>query len=309
MNFMSFFISVAYAAETILSPVPPDLPALLPPVIIEQPTTSFGALTQTVPPVAVLGISTEPITVQIPSPKPEPQISVENKPAPSETRQARKKSFTIAIIGDSMVDTLGPEVPHLKTKLTQSYPNTSFQILNYGVGATNIEYGITRLTNAYEYLGIHKPSLVSQKPDVVVIESFGYNPFPFDTGAMDKHWLLMAAMVDTIHNALPGTKIIMAATIAPNWNVFGDGAPGVSFSSQAKQEHVTVVKRYLENTVRFAQSQGLPLADVYHPSMQSDGNGKPAYINAGDHIHYSDAGRELFGRVVAQAIVANKLLE
>jgi lysophospholipase L1-like esterase len=290
MNLLSLFSIAVYAAELIISPIPDEVPMTVVQTI--APHVSFGALTQVFTPPQVLGVSTEVI----------PQ------PTPS-SYHARKNSFTIAVIGDSMVDTLGPDVPHLKNKLTRLYPGVSFKILNYGVGATNIDYGITRLTNEYDYLGVHKPSLVSQKPDVVVVESFGYNPYPFDEGAMDKHWLAMAEAVSVIRANLPDAKIVIAATIAPNWDVFGDGAPGVSFSPQAKREHVAVVKRYLENAVRFAQSQGLPLANAYHPSLQADGNGKIGYINGGDHIHYSDAGRELFGRKVADAIVNNKLLE
>jgi len=33
------------------------------------------------------------------------------------------------------------------------------------------------------------------------------------------------------------------------------------------------------------------------------------YINNGDHIHYSDAGRSLMGSKIAQAMIVNKLLE
>lgn len=288
MNVLTLFSIAVYAAEIIISPVPDELPGAQ--TAATAPPVSFGALTQTPPQ---------------PTPLPTPQATA-GLPA---GRQARKNHFTIAVIGDSMVDTLGPGVPNLKSNLTQRYPGVTFDIRNYGVGASNIDYGIQRLTHDYEYLGNHIPSLVSQHPDIVVIESFGYNPYPFDSGAIDRHWLALATMVDAIRGNLPEAKIVMAATIAPNWNVFGDGAPGVSFSDQAKREHVKVVKRYLENTVRFAQSQGLPLADAYHPSLQADGNGKIGYINGGDHIHYSDSGRELFGRVVAQTIVANKLLE
>ena len=130
-----------------------------------------------------------------------------------------------------------------------------------------------------------------------------------DNGSLETHWLKLAQAVDSIRSNLPDSKIVLSATIAPNWDVFGDGAPGVSFSKEAKREYVTVVKGYLENTVKFAKSQHIPLADAYHTSLDSNGNGKLTYINDGDHIHYSDAGRELFAQKVTDAILVNRLLE
>jgi lysophospholipase L1-like esterase len=208
-----------------------------------------------------------------------------------------------------MMDTMGPDAPALKSLLTKTFPGTQFTIKNYGVGGTNIDYGIERITNAYTYLGNSIPALSSIRPDIVVIESFGYNPFSFDTGAIDKHWLSLAKAVDTVKATIPNVRIVIGSTIAPNWNVFGDGAPGVAFGAEDKKQRVENIKRYLENAVKFAKSQNLPLADAYHPSLDSSGNGKLTYINPGDHIHYSDAGRQLFAQKITSAIVSNRLLE
>lgn len=290
MNFLSLLAFTVYATESIISPLP-DSEMILPRYELIKPTVSFA---------------------QIPSPTLQAPPSGQ-APAPevlgaaNPTRHARKDFFTIAVIGDSMVDTLGPDIGGLSKKLQRTYAGVFFDVRNYGVGATNIDFGITRLTSDYDYLGEHKSSVISQKPDVVVIESFGYNPYPFDDGAIDKHWLGLATMVDIIKNNLPEAKIVIAATIAPNREVFGDGV--LDWDAEGKSRKVEEIKRYIENAVRFAGSQNLPLADIYHPSLQSDGNGKLAYINPGDHIHYSVAGIDLFGRILAQTIVANRLLE
>lgn len=298
---LSLFASVALASEGILSPLADDqtIHVIMPP----KPAVSFGALTVPAPtPVfAVLGAQTEqkPFSVE--------EAATEASPAPLQTT-ITKRNVTIAVLGDSMVDTLGPGVPHLASRLKARFPSVTFTIHNYGVGATNIDYGIERITNGYTYLGSDIPSLVSRRPDIVVVESFGYNPYSFDTGALDKHWLAMARAVDILREHLPGVKIIIAATIAPSAKTFGDGAPGLSFDPVGKQEKVTVIKKYLENAIHFAQSQHLPLADAYHPSLGADGNGKETYINQGDHIHYSDAGRALFAQKVTEAIVYNNLI-
>ena len=295
-SFLSLFIGVAFAAETILSPVPEDVLSSFGSIMISTTTEAF-------PDVSFGDIMITPTPTVTPTP------SLTPTPSPIPTRTARKQSFTIALLGDSMVDTLGSDLGILKQMLSKTYPSVGFTMKNYGVGATNIDFGIERITNGYTYLGNPMPALVSQNPDVVVIESFGYNPFSFDEGAMDKHWLALGKAVSTLRNALPNVRIVIGATIAPNASVFGDGASGLSFDPIAKSQKVTVIKKYLENAVNFAKSQGLPLADAYHPSLDGSGNGKIAYINPGDHIHYSDAGRNFFSQKIAGAIINNKLLE
>ncbi|HLD24897.1 MAG TPA: SGNH/GDSL hydrolase family protein, partial [Patescibacteria group bacterium] len=171
--------------------------------------------------------------------------------------------------------------------------------------------GVRRLTNGYSYLGLGRNAVVSEKPDVIVVESFGYNPYPLPdlSDALTKHWLKLAEIVDTIRRELPETKIVIAATIAPNWDTFGDGAPFISMSPEGKRTKVEEIKKYIESTIGFAKSQGLPLANAYTPSLDGNGNGKLTYINPGDHIHYSDSGRNLMAQKIADAIIGNRLLE
>lgn len=280
MNLFAFFTFTVFAAETILSPLPDDGIAV--PMPQPTPEISFGQLL-TYAPAEVLGATIEP------TPTPTPLLH-------------RKNSYTIALLGDSMVDTLGPGIPHLKAALHKLYPNVSFTLLNYGVGAENIDSGISRLTNNYTYLGNSIDALVTTYPDVVVVESFGYNPFIDPTAELDRHWLALAKIVDTLKNALPGVKIVIAATIAPNNAIFGDGV--LNWSPTEKQEKVVRIKSYLENAIKFAESQHIPVADAYHTSA-----GNTSFINPGDHIHYSDAGRELFAQKVTDTIVKYALLE
>jgi hypothetical protein len=256
---------------------------------------SFGSLLTTPTERPVYG---PPILVITPSLTPTPIL-----------HKTKKPNVIIALLGDSMMDTLGPDTPALKNALKKNYQDTSFVIKNFGVGGTNIRYGIERITTPYTYLNSSYPPLISTNPDVVVIESFGYNPFGSDESAITSHWLLLAQAVNTIKNNLPDAKIVIAATIAPNAYAFGDGAPGLSFSQTDKWQKTDTIKKYLENAVRFANGEHFPLADAYHASLLPDGNGNLQYINSGDHIHYSDAGRAFVAGKIANAIIVNKLLE
>lgn len=308
-----FTLSIrVYAESGFLSPVPDD-PIMQPMTYVEiAPTATFGDILSMR--LNVLGATDvqSPALEATPSPTPQPKADQPLAGTPTPTiapRKTKKSAMTISLIGDSMIDTLGPEAGGLANKLHATYPSTTFTIINHGVGAENIDSGLKRLTNGYTYLGNSRPSVVSQKPDVIIIESFGYNPYSYDEGALTKHWLQLSAIVDVIKQQLPETKIMIAATIAPNWNVFGDGAPFVNFNAESKKKKVETIKSYIDNAVKFAKSQHLPLADAFHPTMDSSGNGKLGYINGGDHIHYSDSGRSYMASILTNAIVANKLLE
>lgn len=275
MSIASFFTTVVLAAETFL------------------PAVSFGDLMKPV----VSGTGTFSATI------------VAGQTVAVDMRKTKKPRPTIAFLGDSMIDTLGSDLRLVHDELVRVYPDATFTLLNYGVGGENIVSGLERVTRDTVYLGQHRPSLLSQQPDVIVIESFGYNPFTFEMGALEQHWLSLAYIVDAIKANLQGTKIVIAATIAPNSRTFGDGASGLSFSQEDKWQRTQTIKSYLENALRFAQSERIPLADVYHASLDSAGDGKELYVNPGDHIHYSDLGRQLFARTVVNTIATNKLLE
>ncbi len=318
---IGIFLSLSfrvYAESGFLSPVPDDPIVISTFTYVETPPAMtfgdllstrlniLGAMTMIEPPIVEPAPSIQVVTT--PQPKTDQPLSPTPTITPA-THKTKKSAMTISLVGDSMIDTLGPEASGLANKLRATYPTTTFTIINHGVGAENIDSGLHRLTNGYTYLGVPRPSVISQKPDVIIVESFGYNPYSYDEGALTKHWLQLAAMVDTIKQQLPETKIMVAATIAPNWNVFGDGAPFINFSAEEKKRKVEIIKSYVDNAVKFAKSQKLPLSDAFHPTLDSSGNGKLGYINGGDHIHYSDSGRLYMASIMASALVSNKLLE
>jgi hypothetical protein len=216
-------------------------------------------------------------------------------------------TFTIAVLGDSMIDTLTPSLPQLRSALKSYYPQADFKLLNYGFGGSNLEYAIYRLSHEYNYLGRQIPSLISQKPDIIVLESFAYNNYGNSQPGLDKQWQELSTIIADIKKALPNTKIVLAATIAPNSTIFGNGIKDVSFSADQKLEKSTTIRRYLDNLIHFAQSQNYPLADAYHPSLLND-NGNPLYINAGDSLHPSGPGGVLFCNIVTKTIFDSQLI-
>ena len=254
----------------------------------------------------------------IPTPTPDLKALVQERVLGVKAKlDSQPKKLTVAVLGDSMVDVLQPDLPQLRAALRRDFPDTDLRLYNFGVGASNLEYASYRLANDYDYLGKSYPSVLSIKADILVLESFAYNNFGDSQRGLDKQWLLLGEIITKTEKLSPNTKIILAAAIAPNSTVYGDGIDGVDWPLDQKAARTTTVKKYLENLTNFANSQGYPLADAYHSSlpairlepsgdwqagMDAGGEGKLIYINAGDHLHPSGPGGELFCQEVAEEI-------
>jgi hypothetical protein len=229
------------------------------------------------------------------------EIQAEKQPTgPSST-------FIIAVLGDSMIDVMQPDLPQLKSALQKYFPQAQFKFLNYGVGASNIEYALQRLTSDYTYLDRDFPSLLSQNPDIVVVESFAYNHWDNDQVGLDRQWLALAKIIETI-KAKSEARIVLASTIGPDETALCDGIDGFNLPPDQKREKAQTIRTYLQNLINFATSQGYPLADAYHPSLENNGNGKAVYINANDHLHPSGPGGELLAQKIAEAVYKFSLL-
>lgn len=232
-------------------------------------------------------------------------IKEENKEE-IQTNKSITDLFTIAVLGDSMIDVLGPEVSILKQELEKHYPNATFTIHNAGVGGKDIEDGLLRLTNDYSYLGQNKKAVLSLHPNILILESFAYNHWSPDQSDLDRQWLTIAKIIDETKSRSPGTKIILSATIAPHCPTYTDGSADLPDARKFTQ--CETVKKYLKNIINFATSQNYPLADAYHTSLGQDNEGDKKYI-AGDNIHPSAQGGELFASKIVEAIIKNNLLE
>jgi len=210
-----------------------------------------------------------------------------------------KSHYTISLFGDSMIDTMGKDLPHLTKILKARFPSTQFTLINHGTGATNIDNGFAHLTNSYSYLGETRPAVLEQNPDILVIESFAYNHWDNTQSDLDRQWTTLAKIVGLVKTKSPDTKIILAAAIAPFCPTYTDGS--ANLPQPRKQIECETVKAYLQNVVRFAQSEGYPLVNAYAASLQGN-EGNPKHVNSGDHIHPSDAGKELFSKLLLSQI-------
>lgn len=213
----------------------------------------------------------------------------------------RKEAYTIILVGDSILKSLGPNSDRLREYLAEYYPETVFGIFSYGYGSTNISTLMDRLTgDTFNDDGQQLQGILNRQSDVIVIESFGYNPLSdmsLEVGLALQEDILTKA-VTIIADTHPETVVVFMTPIAPNEDTFGLNSRDLS--PETRREWVEERRAYIENHRDFAREHGIPLIDVYAVSQDEDGNGLPQYIDPNDYIHPSAAGVELMASEMAK---------
>ena len=217
-------------------------------------------------------------------------------------------SYTILFVGDSMTASLGENFDELRKALANTYPNKVFGLFNYGFGATNIFSVEDRLTKESNYLGKTIPAALDRYFDIIIIESFGYNPlsqYPRGVGLTHQTETLARAL-SMINKAKPESLIILMSTIAPSKRLYAVGT--VSFSSEERTKQAEERMAYLENHIAYAQKHNFPLINVYEKSKDKEGNALLKYINSNDHIHPSAEGVKFISEQIAEYFKQNEVL-
>lgn len=199
------------------------------------------------------------------------------------------RSATITLFGDSMIQTMG-EATTLKNYLEGEYRDLQIKIVNLGVGATTVENGLSRVQ-----------SIIDSSPDIVILESFSYNHLSKDGAGLSRHKEVLAEITSELQVAgIP--KIVILTTIAPVELYAQDASESAGWSPDFRREEADWIKRYLENSVEFANLQNLPLVNAYNATLAEDGYGKAFYVNPKDDIHPSDAGHDFVSWLIFEKL-------
>lgn len=233
-----------------------------------------------------------------PSPTPTPNSTSTPPASPTPTLNPSKSSYTIAIIGDSMVDTMGDYLPYLGESLKARYPKTTFKLYNYGIGGENLAQGLARFDDPYSYQNRNYPALTELSADIIIVASFAYNPFsPHDR---DRHWLTLTELVSQAKTT--GVQVYLLAEIAPLGKNFGVGKNGINWPPDlARQQALNIIEQ-LENAVALAQTLNVPLIDAFHKSQIDGKFGSREFVDGNDGIHPSVAGHQLMADLIAATI-------
>lgn len=239
-----------------------------------------------------------------------PQLEL-NQAKPKEVSVADKpkvkypQDYTIVMVGDSMTETLGNST-ELKQYLSDYYKK-SFEVLNYGFGATNILSVIDRITKETEHGRKFRP-IADINYDLILVESFGENPlsqYPLEEGLRRQNKEL-DKIVETLKNTNPKGKIVFVATISPNKITFAQNQ--VDLTNEVRANWVKERIAYIQNHIGYANSHNIPVINIFKDSLMENGDGNPDYINTQDYIHPSPSGIIFISKEIADFIYKNKIL-
>jgi len=220
---------------------------------------------------------------------------------------AVSRAYRTMLVGDSMVDSLGLNANLLRQHLIEYYPDHEFVNYNYGFGATSIETLHERLNAQTEYNGTFFPAILSQGFDLIIIESFAYNPLSSlnQEEGLSRHRRILDESIREIIKSKPGSVVAIMVTIAPNKTHFAQGVYELSPEERTRWAEERIA--YIESTVAYAKENKIPLINVYEKSLNSDGSGNLIYINPDDYIHPSSEGIDLISRLIAEFIYQNRI--
>ncbi len=223
----------------------------------------------------------------------------------------KKREYSIVMIGDSMTHALGPHGGPFNEKINELYKPHDHGIVidNYASGSTNIltiDKAMNTKTTFAEYT--FEP-LLSRQFDLILIESFGYNPlsqFGVEKGIKKQNEELDKLM-KTLIRTHPKSAIFFVATIAPNKANYGKIAnPNDTSDGRAKQAEERIA--YIKNHIEYAKSLNIPVINIFEKSLTPEGDGNLEYINPDDYIHPSAVGIELIGQELASFIYESQIL-
>lgn len=211
-----------------------------------------------------------------------------------------KKNYVIAVIGDSMIDTMGTNLPFLTQTLKIRYPEVNFTFYNYGIGAENVATGLTRFDNSYTYQDRSYPPISSLRPDVIIIGSWAYNPFSnYDSV---KHKEMLSSIIQKAKKI--STNVYLLKEINPIEKKFGNGLMSLGWDEEATIKHVTHIRELLANLDNVSKEEDIPLIDVYQLSQKVDSNEtRESYISEYDGIHPSSVGHFLTAETITNTII------
>ncbi len=217
----------------------------------------------------------------------------------------QNQTKTIVLLGDSMIDTydfMESGFPELRSKLKNIDSEINYVLKNHGVGGTDVSLGLERISKPYNYVARQRKlqSVLEEKPDLVVVESFAYNHWTASEEDLGKYIETHQKIIESL---IDKTKIILMTTICPNRNTFAQGVIGLGWNQQRQLDEYQLVIKYLELFSNFAKNSGLPFLDLFASSINDHGTGETRYISNVDFIHLSYAGRVFISNHLAPLIV------
>lgn len=218
-----------------------------------------------------------------------------------------KRAYITFLVGDSIVGALGENADLLRKDLIVNYPGHEFVNYNYGFGSTNILTVPDRLNKEATYLGKTFPAINGQSFDLIIFESFAYNPLselPVAEGLKKQSEILDSSIKEIIEKH-PNSVVAIMTPIAPSEEFFAKGVENLT--PEVRKQWVEERVAYIKNAIEFAGKNNIPLINVYEKSLTPDGKADLKYIDPHDYIHPSVEGVKLISKTIADYILQNHI--
>lgn len=188
-----------------------------------------------------------------PSPTPEPPFTTYSPP-----KLPDMKVYKIVLVGDSMTHALGPHGGRLLDWLQEKFKGKGFIIDNYSY-STNILSLPDFLYNETKTWNLTFPPILSREFDVIIIESFGYNPLSDRSReeGLQKQREVLNKTMNTLVRAKPNSLVMFLATIAPNKTHY---AQKTSLTQDVRLQEVEERVAYIKNHIAYARITLSPLS-------------------------------------------------
>lgn len=223
----------------------------------------------------------------------------------------RKDMYVVFMIGDSMTHALGPRGGTMSEFINQLYkPHNIFvSIDNYARGSTKILDIDDQLNKQTTYWDSTFEPLLTREYDLILVESFGYNPLSYlglEEGIKRQNQALTELMT-TLVSTHPNSAVVFVATIAPSKEKYAlNILLNIAAADRSRQAEERMT--YIKNHITYAQSHNIPVINIFEKSLNEMRDGDLRYINPDDYIHPSFEGVDFIGREIANFIYENKIL-
>ena len=219
--------------------------------------------------------------------------------------------FKIALTGDSMMATWGPECPELLHEFKRLYSHSDFIIENHALSDTRAGYALWRMGNDYEVNGERRTSLSYSNPDVVIVESFAYTNRADGPEGLGEYRDVLRRMFEEIERTTTA-KAIFCITLPPDRDRFMENISNYAFTSKAtRQRMADDVQLYLDEARRIAQDENWPVADMA-AEVEKRVTAKESYrrfINQADNLTPSRYGFSVIAQLIVRTIDNHRMIE
>lgn len=242
---------------------------------------------------------------------PPPYKKLANTQAMVSTESGKVKyphDYTLVLLGDSMTESLGNS-DELKGYLNEYAPSKSFEVLNYGYGATNILSAKERIIQTTHYGGRDYRPILDIDFDYILIESFGHNPlsqFLIDEGLQKQNEALYD-LTGLIATSSGKEKIIFIGTIGTNKKTYAKTT--TDLDKETRETWAKERDAYIKNHMEYARTHDIPYIDIFTPSLDSSGNTKGYLIREDDYIHPSPKGLLFISKKIADFLIQNNFIK